>query len=145
MIEKIRDYIATCELLDQYAELNINYLVDRTIAYSINEESSYNPVLEENITGSKTMHLLFNLDSKVVWNEDLSNNIANSKFFENFSNWLEGNNNNDVFPQIEGITPISISANTNGFIFATDSNEAIYRISCEFVYYKEKQTTPGSV
>lgn len=137
MIEKIRDYIATCPLLDEYAELNINYLVDKTIAYSINEESSYNPVLEESIIGTKTMQLRFDLDSKFIWNEDLSNNIANSKFFENFSEWLEEKNNNNEFPNITGIIPISISTNTNGFIFATDSNEAIYRISCVFTYYKD--------
>lgn len=144
MIEKIRDYIATCDLLDQYAELNINYLVDKTVAYSVNEESSYNPVVEESITGTKIKQLRFDLDSKFVWNEDLSNNIANSKFFENFSSWLETKNNNDEFPDIEGITPISIVANTNGFIFATDSNEAIYRISCVFTYYENyTQDTPS--
>lgn len=140
MIEKIRDYIATCELLDEYAELNINYLVDKTVAYSINEESSYDPVLEESIIGTKIMQLRFDLDSKFIWNEDLTNNIANSKFFENFSEWLEEKNKKDEFPDIPGITPISIRTNTNGFIFATDSNEAIYRIGCVFTYYKEENT-----
>lgn len=140
MIEKIRDYIATCDLLDQYAELNVNYLVDKTVAYSINEESSYTPLLEESITGTKIMQLRFDLDSRFVWNEDLSNNIANSKFFENFSEWLEEKNNQGEYPDIPGITPISISANTNGFIFAADTNEAIYRISCVFTYYKENTT-----
>lgn len=136
MIEKIRDYIATCPLLDEYAELNINYLVDKKVAYSVNEEAGYNPIVEESITGQKTMQCNFNLDSRLVWNEDLTNNIANSKFFENFSNWLEEKNNENIFPEVEGIEPISISAITNGFIFATDSNEAIYRISCTFTYYK---------
>ena len=80
--------------------------------------------------------LLFTFESKLYWNEDIKNNIDNSKFFENFKNWLEKNNKNKVYPKgIDGI--YEIGATTNGYIYATNANEAIYRIQCYLKYYKE--------
>lgn len=139
MIERIRDYIANCPYLDEFAAINIDYLVDKVKTYSINESSGYNPVVSEDVTGNKEMQFIFNFDAKFHWNSEKQNNIDNSIFFENFRNWLEENNNNGVYPDIENIYPLSISAITNAFIFATNSDEAIYRISCKFTYWKEKE------
>lgn len=136
MIEKIREFIATCPHIKEFSNINVNYLVDKTNAYSINEAASYNPVISVDTTGNKEMQFLFNLDAKLHWNEELKNNIDNSMFFEKFRDWLENNDNNNVYPEIDGIQPMSISATTNGYIFTTNSDEAIYRISCKFQYYK---------
>lgn len=134
MINKLREYIAKCPYLKEYAELNIEYLTDKTDTYSINENAGYNPVLNQFICGSERQ-FLFTFDSKLKWNEDIQNNIDNSKFFENFRNWLEKNNKNKIFPDISGT--YSIGATTNGYIFATNANEAIYRIQCFLNYFKE--------
>lgn len=135
MIDKVREYIAKCPYLDKYAELNIDYLVDKVKTYSINENAGYDPVISEDIIGNQERQLLFTFDSKLHWNEDIQNNIDNSKFFEDFRNWLETNNKNNIFPDIKGI--YEIGATTNGYIFATNANEAIYRIQCYLKYYKE--------
>lgn len=134
MINKVREYIAKCPFLDEYAELNIEYLVDKVKSYSINESAGYNPILNQFICGSERQ-FLFTFDSKLHWNEDIQNNIDNSKFFENFRNWLETNNKNKNFPEVEGI--YKIEALTNGYIFATNADEAIYRIQCKLEYFKE--------
>ena len=134
IIDKVRDYIATCPYLKEYAELNIEYLIDKVNTYSINESAGYNPVLNQFISGSERQ-FMFTFDSKLIWNEDIQNNIDNSKFFENFRNWLEINNKNKKFPDIKGI--YKIEALTNGYIFATNVNEAIYRIQCKLEYFKE--------
>lgn len=134
MIDKLREYIAKCPYLKEYAELNIEYLADKTNTYSINENAGYNPILNQFISGSERQ-LLFTFDSKLRWNEDIQNNIDNSKFFEDFRNWLETNNKNKIFPDISGV--YSIGATTNGYIFATNANEAIYRIQCFLNYFKE--------
>ena len=139
MIEKIRDYIAQCPYLDEFTAVNVDYLVDKVKAYSVNESAGYNPVLETYINGDKMKQFNFSFDAKFYWNEEMQNNVDNSEFFEDFSNWLEENNNNDIFPVIEGLKPMTIGAITNGFIFATNSDEAIYRISCRFTYLKEKE------
>lgn len=134
MIDKIREYIATCPYLDEYAELNIDYLLDKVNTYSVNENAGYNPIINKFLKGSERQ-IMFTFDSKLRWNEDIQNNIDNSKFYEDFRDWLETNNKNKVFPNIEGI--YKIEALTPGYIFATNANEAIYRIQCKAEYFKE--------
>lgn len=136
MIESIRNYIATCPYLDTFAAVNVEYLVDKVKAYSVNEGAGYNPVVSETITGDKEMQFQFTFDAKFYWNEEVSNNVNNSEFFEKFRDWLEQNNRNGVFPSVTGITPESINATSNGYIFATNADVAIYRISCVFNYIK---------
>lgn len=138
MIEKIRDYIAACPYLDEFTALNVNYLVDKVKAYSVNESAGYNPVVNTYLNGDKEMQFLFSFDAKLYWNDEVKNNIDNSAFFEKFRDWLENNDDKEIYPKIDGIQPLSISATTNGYIFATNSNEAIYRISCKFNYLKIK-------
>lgn len=135
MIDELREYIANCPHLKEFAELNIEYLVDKVETYSINEIPAYNPVLSQDILGNQDKQFLFTFDSKLRWNEDAQNNIDNSKFCENFRKWLEENNKNKIFPNIKGI--YEIGTNTNGYIFATSANEAIYRIQCYLKYFKE--------
>lgn len=134
-IDKVREYMAKCPYLDEYAELNVEYLVDKVKAYSINENAGYDPIISEDIIGNQERQLLFTFDSKLHWNEDIQNNIDNSKSFENIRNWLETNNKKKIYPDIKGI--YEIGATTNGYIFATNANEAIYRIQCFLKYYKE--------
>lgn len=134
MIDEVRKYIAKCPYLKEYAELNIEYLQDKINTYSINENAGYDPILNKFLSGSERQ-FLFTFDSKLRWNEDIQNNIDNSKFFEDFRNWLENNNKKKIFPEINGI--YSIGATTNGYIFATNANEAIYRIQCFLNYFKE--------
>lgn len=133
MIDVVREYISKCPYLKEYAELNIEYLADNVETYSINENAGYNPTLQKYMIGSDCQ-FLFTFDSKLHWNEDIQNNIDNSKFFENFRSWLEMNNKNHVLPDVEG--SYEIGATTNGYIFATNANEAIYRIQC-YLYYTE--------
>lgn len=135
IIDRVRDYMFNCPYLKEFAELNVEYLVDKVNVGSINENAGYNPILNQFLTGSERQ-FLFTFDSKLYWNEDIQNNIDNSKFFENVRNWLENNNKEKKFPEVSGA--YEIGATTNGYIFATDSNIAIYRIQCYLNYYKEE-------
>ena len=135
MIDSLRDYIATCPYLDEFTAVNVNYLVDKVTAYSVNENASYDPVIDRDILGNEFCQFQFTFDAKFNWNDEIQNNVDNSKFFEDFSNWLKQNDKNKIFPTIEGnITITSIGANSNGYIFDTNSNQAIYRISCVMNY-----------
>ena len=136
MIDSVRDYIANCPYLDNFTEVNVNYLVNKVKAYSVNEGASYNPIITTDILGNEESQFQFTFDAKFYWNDEIANNVDNSNFFENFSNWLRENNNNKIFPTIgsDDISITSISANSNGYIFDTSSDEAIYRISCVMNY-----------
>lgn len=138
MIDSVRKYIAKCPFLNEYKLLNVEYLISDIEAYSINENAGYDPVESEDIIGNQTRQFLFTFDSRLHWNEEIKNNIDNSMFFENFRKWLEDNNSKGVYPNLgEGETPFFIGANTNGYIFATNADEAIYRIQCKLEYIKE--------
>ncbi len=137
MIEEVRKYIAKCPYLKEYGELNVEYLVDKVNTYSINESAGYEPIISEDIVGNQKKKFLFTFDSKLRWNEDIQNNIDNSKFFENFRDWLEDNNNMKKFPDIQGV--YKIEALTNGYIHATNANQAIYRIQCQIEYLKRRK------
>ena len=45
MIDSIKNYIAGCPYLDEFTAVNVNYLVDKVTAYSVNEGASYNPII----------------------------------------------------------------------------------------------------
>lgn len=138
MIDSIREYIAKCPYLKEYVEINVDYLKDKVVAYSVNPSVGFDPVVSEDIIGNQEKQFLFTFDSKLYWNSEVQNNIDNSKFYEDFSNWLEENNKKGIFPALnEGEYPAKIQALTNGYIFATNSDEAIYRIQCKFEYMKE--------
>ena len=51
IIDKVRDYIATCPYLEEYAELNVDYLIDKVVTYSVNENAGYNPVMNKFLVG----------------------------------------------------------------------------------------------
>lgn len=134
MIKELRDYIAKCPYIKQLNLLLINYLSDNIKACSINEEPSYNPILNKYLNGYKECQFRFNLDCKFIWSEDIQSNIDNSEVFENFTKWLEEKDNNEDYPKIEGIDVTSIQVNSNGYIYMTETNEAIYRINCVMNY-----------
>ena len=138
MIDSIREYIAKCPYLDEYVEVNVDYLKDKVVAYSVNPSVGFNPIISEDILGNQHKQFLFTFDSKLYWNSEVQNNIDNSKFYEDFSNWLDNNNKNGIFPTLkERETPTKIEALTNGYIFQTNSDEEIYRIQCTLEYDKE--------
>ncbi len=137
MIEEIRKYIEECPYLDEFTAVNVNYLVDKDKAYSVNEGAGYDPVIRTFFTGKK-MQFQFSFDARLKWNDEVATNIDNSNFFEKFRDWLEDNNRNKILPNIDGIKSEKIKATTNGYIFATNADEAIYRISCIFYYLKEE-------
>lgn len=137
ILTPLRDYISECPFLDEFAALNINYLADKVNTYSINESASYEPVLETDISGTEECQFQFTFDAKLHWNDEIANNIDNSKFFNNFKDWLKEKNDNCDFPLIEGIEIESIRANTNGYLYATEADEAIYRINCIMKYSRE--------
>lgn len=137
MIDSIKTYIAQCPYLDEYTAVLINYLEDKVNAYSINNSPNTSPILSTDITGNQTRQYLFTFDSKLNWNSEIQQNIDNLNFYENFSNWLENNSNEDILPILYGeLQAIKIEALTDGYIFQSNGEQAVYRIQCRLTYLK---------
>lgn len=136
MIDSVRDYISECPYLDEITPVNVDYLTNDVKAYSVNEGISYDPVINKDILKNEYSQFQFTFDAKLYWNDEENNNIDNSKFLEDFSNWLRENNRKKIFPVIddENIVIESIGTISSGYIQDTNANEAIYRISCVMYY-----------
>jgi hypothetical protein len=140
MIEKIREFIATCPYLDTKGNIYIEWLGNEAVEYSI-EETPSNPIISENIDGSTTRQLTFTFASREWYSKELIQNIANSNFYKNFAEWLELQTLKGDLPDIgEGKTPYKIEATSSGYLFNTNAGlqTARYQIQCRLLYEQDE-------
>ena len=105
IIESIRDYILTCDFLRE-GKVNIDYLPDE-MAYSI-EPIGGDPVYKRYVDGSCLKQFQFALMSVEAYDGDARSAIAASGFYQLFEEWIETNNTNEIFPELDGHDAIRI-------------------------------------
>lgn len=133
VIEAIRDYISNCPALETF-NINVNYLEDDFDSYSI-EETPCDPVLRRYIDGSMKKQCQFVFTSKEPYSADVISNIDNSNFYEEFSNWIETNNKEGIFPSLEeGLEPTQIKVISSPYVITTYEDKAIYQIQLQLNY-----------
>ena len=89
IVESIKEYLGTCPYLANINDcININYLGENTVSYMI-EELPRERILKKYIDGTSLRQYCFMFVSREVYGQDVVQNIANSKFYENFAKWLE--------------------------------------------------------
>ena len=142
MLEAIRNYLLECPLLSDDGKLGIEYLSNEPINYSIEEVAGYEPIITYYIDGSTVRQLLFSINSREYFGQDdIDTNLANSKFYEDFSNWLETNNKQKNIPELDGNKyATEIRALSSGYVFEVDEGmkKARYRIQCRLIYEMEE-------
>ena len=131
IIESIRDYILTCDFLKD-GKVNIDYLPDE-MAYSI-EPIGGDPIYKKYIDGGCLRQFQFALMSVEAYDGDARTGIANSGFYQFFEEWIERNNRNDVFPELQGHTPIRIDIMQSGYLFSTEADLGRYQIQLRLIY-----------
>lgn len=139
IIEAVRSYLLTCPYLENLARINVDFLPEDTSTYSI-ESVPASTVISTNIDGSTTRQFLFVFASRMLYTDELRNNIENSGFYEKFEGWLEKQTNKGVFPVLaSGLTPVKIEAMSSGYLFdiSGDLTVARYQIQCRLTYEKE--------
>lgn len=139
IIEAVRSYLLTCPYLENLARINVDFLPEDTSTYSI-ESVPASTVISTNIDGSTTRQFLFVFASRMLYTDELRNNIENSGFYEKFEGWLEEQTKNGVFPALaSGLTPVKIEAMSSGYLFdiSGDLTVARYQIQCRLTYEKE--------
>lgn len=131
IIESIRDYIMTCDFLKD-GKVNVDYLPDE-MAYSI-EPIGGNPIYKQYVDGSVIKQFHFALMSVEAYDGDARTGIANSGFYQFFEEWIERNNVNDIFPELDGHRPIRIEVLQSGYLFYADADLGQYQIQCRLIY-----------
>ncbi len=132
IIKAIREYIEKCPYLHD-GKIGVDYL-ENEIAYSI-EPSPISPKDREYIDGSGINQFAFIFASRESYGQETIQNILNTEFFENFSNWIEENNFMGDLPEIDGIE--SIECLSTGYAFQTGIDTARYQIQLRITYYKD--------
>lgn len=141
LVDRVRNYILDCPFLDDLKKVNVNFLPEETDNCSIEEMPSQDGnIIQTYIDGSKTCKFDFVIAFMFKYSEDLGVNIDNSKFFENFSRWIENNDKQEIYPVLEDdLMPSSIRVMSNGYLFMVPQtmDRARYQIQLQLVYEKE--------
>lgn len=134
IIEEIRNYFDLCPLLDSEARINIDYIGLDNVEYAIYSEP-IEPVFKRFVDGGKIKQYGFTFTTISSYSPELITQIENSGFFEQFSDWIEKNNNADILPNVPGA--IKIMVLTNGFLLDADGEKAKYQIQLKLIYKED--------
>lgn len=141
IIESLRNYIRQCPYLDTFdnaIKVNVNYLEPDADTYSI-EEVPISPIVKKYTNGDSIRQYAFIFTSREPYGADVLQNIDNSGFYEKFADWIEGQNDNEIFPILEGnLEPLAIEVTSTGYAFAVTEDTAQYQINLRLKYLKKK-------
>lgn len=140
IINALRNYIRTCPHLDTFnnaIRINVNYLEPNTDTYSI-EEVPIEPILKRYINGDSVRQYAFIFTSREPYGVDVLQNIDNSGFYEKFADWIENQNNNEIFPLLDnGLEALEIKVTSTGYAFAVTEDTAQFQIQLRLKYFKK--------
>ena len=139
IIESVKNFILKCPYLEKLAAVNVDFLPDSTGTYSI-EEVPTSSVIRTYLDGSQERQFVFVFASRFYYSDEARNNIENSGFYEDFSDWLDEQTQNGNLPTMrDGLIPAKIEAMSSGYLFdiSGDLTNARYQIQCRLIYDKE--------
>ena len=129
-MELIKEFIEKCPLL-KGGKVNVDYIKEKVYSYSIDETPSVT-VLHKFADGGSRRQIVFDFSIQAPFN--VLETILNSKFCDDFMDWIESQNDKEILPEIEGIESISCN---RGTILQTTETTAIYVIPMQVIYIKE--------
>lgn len=100
-MQLIKEYIEKCPLLKK-GKINVDYLKDKPQSYSIDKTPS-NPIYKEYRDGGTLKQITFDFTVQAPLSSQTIVNLANSKFCDDFTNWIEQKNKENILPEIDGI------------------------------------------
>lgn len=136
--ESIRDWIRSYPLIDNNLRVNIDWLPEDSTEYTIDSVPG-DAVVQRYIDGSAKKQALFVFGSREPYGSDVLQNIDNSGFYEEFSKWVEEQNDAGNLPVLEtGKTPIKVDVLSTAYVFQSDAETARYQIQCRLLYMEVK-------
>lgn len=133
-MQYIKEYIETCPLL-KGNKINVDYLKDKEYSYSI-DRTPVNPVVKQYTDGASIKQIAFDFSITFPIVSVALYNLMNSKFCDDFMDWIESQNNKRNLPGIEGAR--SIRCTSPGYILSKSETTAIYIIQMNCQYYEKK-------
>ncbi len=128
-MELIKEFIETCPLL-KGGKINVDYLKDKPQSYSIDRTPVQPDVKKftDGIGGKYQIAFDFTVTAPISSQSIV--NLANSKFCEDFMEWIETQNRIKNFPKIKGA--FSIKCTSARVCFTKNRNNSNIYYSNEF-------------
>lgn len=139
LIESVKNFIAQCPYLEDMANFGVNNLNEKSNSISL-EEVPTTAIVTEYIDGSSDRQFVFTIAARLLYTDEIRQQISNSGIFENIQNWLEKCTNDGELPTMpDGCTAEKIEAMSNGYMLGIngDLTQARYQIQCRLLYFKE--------
>lgn len=130
-MELIKEFIETCPYLKN-GQVNVDYIKDKPQSYSI-DETPVDPVLQNFLDGGRRLQIQF--DFSIQANFSVLENIKNSKFCDDFTDWIYEQNKKENLPKIVGA--VWIKCLGRGTILQTTDSTAIYVIPIQVAYEED--------
>lgn len=130
-MELIKEFIETCPYLKK-GKVNVDYIKDKPQSYSI-DETPVDPVLQNFLDGGRRLQIQF--DFSIQANFSVLENIKNSKFCDDLTDWIYEQNKQENLPKIEGA--VWIKCLGRGTILQTTDSTAIYVIPIQVAYEED--------
>lgn len=130
-MELIKEFIETCPYLKN-GKVNVDYIKNKPLSYSI-DETPVDPVLQHFVDGGRRLQIQF--DFSIQANFSALENIKNSKFCDDFTDWIYEQNKKENLPKIDGV--VWIKCLGRGTILQTTETTAIYVIPMQVVYEED--------
>lgn len=136
IIDKVREYLMTCPILDELSKINVDYLGTDAQEYTIDVVPA-TAVIKQYVDGGALKQFVFIFGSREYYGSDTLQNIENSGFYESFAKWLAAQTKEGALPELEGgLEAQSIEALTSGYLFDTTEDNARYQIQARLIYYE---------
>ena len=136
IIKSLWDYFLACPLTGD-RKLNVDYLPESGIEYSI-DTTPATEIVKMYTDGSSIRQYLFVFRSVGDYGSDELQNIANSGFYEQLSEWIEQQSRAGALPILPaGKTAIKLEAQSTGYLFTTGAGVGKYQIQCRLQYLQE--------
>lgn len=130
-MELIKEFIETCPYLKN-GQVNVDYIKDKPQSYSI-DETPVDPVLQNFSDGGRRLQIQF--DFSIQASFSALENIKNSKFCDDFTDWIYEQNTKENLPKINGA--VWIKCLGRGTILQTTDSTAIYVIPMQLAYEED--------
>lgn len=133
-IQALREFIFSCPLISTLLEdIHVDTTEENPVNYGIMPTGEL--ILKKYITGGcqKQYDAVFYIRDCTI---DDYERIENSEFLEEFTDWIETQNNNENLPKIDNIESISCS---NGMLFdlSEDGTTGLYQLQLQIIYRKD--------
>nr|DAR19697.1 MAG TPA: Minor capsid protein from bacteriophage [Caudoviricetes sp.] len=132
-MKAIKNFFETCSLLKN-GKINVDYLKDDINSYSIDQTPS-NPIVKKYTDGGCRKQVTFDFSVQAPLSSSAIINLANSKFCEDFTKWVEEQDKKGNLPDIPGI--VQVKCTSSGYLLQKTETTAIYIIQMNCQYDEE--------